>query len=60
MKICVLQWKELSDSYVKETPSIIKNMMRVDTKIKVLGLEILTKHLGLVEAERFVSLILKI
>ena len=31
--------------------------MRVDTEIKVLGLEILTKHLGLVEAERFVSLI---
>lgn len=31
--------------------------MRVDTEIKVLGFEILTKHLGLVEAERFVSLI---
>ncbi len=31
--------------------------MRVDTEIKVLGLEILTKHLGLVEAERFISLI---
>ncbi len=31
--------------------------MIVDTEIKVLGLEILTKHLGLVEAERFVSLI---
>ncbi len=31
--------------------------MIVDTEIKVLGFEILTKHLGLVEAERFVSLI---
>ena len=31
--------------------------MRVDTEIKVLGFEILTKHLGLVEAERFVTLI---
>lgn len=31
--------------------------MKVDTEIKVLGFEILTKHLGLVEAERFVSLI---
>ena len=32
-------------------------MMIVDTELKVLGFEILTKHLGLVEAERFVALI---
>lgn len=31
--------------------------MKTDTEIKVLGLEILTQHLGLVEAERFVALI---
>ena len=31
--------------------------MWVDTEIKVLDFEILTKYLGLVEAERFVSLI---
>jgi len=31
--------------------------MRVDAELKVLGLEILTQHLGLVEAERFVALI---
>jgi hypothetical protein len=31
--------------------------MKVDAEIKVLGFEILTRHLGLVEAERFVTLI---
>jgi hypothetical protein len=31
--------------------------MKVDAEIKVLGFEILTQHLGLVEAERFVTLI---
>jgi hypothetical protein len=31
--------------------------MRVDAEIKVLGFEILTRHLGLVEAERFITLI---
>ena len=31
--------------------------MRVDAEIKILGFEILTKYLGLVEAERFVMLI---
>lgn len=30
---------------------------RVDAEIKVLGFEILTRHLGLVEAERFIALI---
>ncbi len=31
--------------------------MKVDAEIKVLGFEILTQHLGLVEAERFIALI---
>ncbi len=31
--------------------------MKVDAELKVLGLEILTQHPGLVEAERFVALI---
>ena len=33
--------------------------MRTDTLIRNEGMEILTKHLGLVEAERFVMLIQK-
>ena len=31
--------------------------MRVDAEIKTLGFEVLTQHLGLVDAERFVTLI---
>ena len=31
--------------------------MKVDAEIKVLGFEVLTRHLGLVEAERFIALI---
>ena len=31
--------------------------MKLDAEIKVLGLEILARHLGLVEAERFITLI---
>ncbi len=31
--------------------------MLVDTEIKLRGFEVLTKHLGLVDAERFVALI---
>lgn len=31
--------------------------MRVDTEIKTLGFEVLTQRLGLVDAERFVTLI---
>jgi hypothetical protein len=31
--------------------------IRVDAEIKVLGFEVLTRHLGLVEAERFIALI---
>ncbi len=31
--------------------------MKVDTEIKLLGLEILTQHLGIVETERFIALI---
>jgi len=31
--------------------------MRTDSEIKVLGLEILNHHLGLVETEKFVALI---
>ena len=31
--------------------------MRADTEIKVSGLEILTRHLGIVETERFIALI---
>ncbi|MGC9396046.1 MAG: hypothetical protein ACP5J4_14480 [Anaerolineae bacterium] len=30
---------------------------KVDAEIKVLGFEILSRHLGLVEAERFITLI---
>lgn len=30
---------------------------KVDAELKVLGFEILTRHLGLVEAERFIALI---
>ena len=30
---------------------------KADAEIKVLGFEILTQHLGLVEAERFITLI---
>ena len=33
------------------------NGMRVDAEIKVLGFQVLTQHLGLVEAERFITLI---
>ncbi len=33
------------------------NGMKVDTEIKVLGFQILTQYLGLVEAERFITLI---
>ena len=31
--------------------------IKADAEIKVLGFEILTRHLGLVEAERFITLI---
>ena len=31
--------------------------MKADTEIKVRGFEILSKHLGLVDAERFLSLV---
>ncbi len=31
--------------------------MKVDTEIKVLGFQVLSHHLGLVEAERFITLI---
>ena len=31
--------------------------MRTDTEIKMLGLEILNNHLGMVETEKFVALI---
>lgn len=31
--------------------------IKVDAEIKVLGFEVLTRHLGLVEAERFIALI---
>ncbi len=31
--------------------------MKVDTEIKVAGLEVLNKYLGLVETERFIALI---
>lgn len=31
--------------------------MKVDTEIKVLGFEVLSRYLGLVEAERFITLI---
>ncbi len=31
--------------------------MKLDAEIRVLGFEILTQHLGLVEAERFIALI---
>lgn len=31
--------------------------MRVDAEIKTLGFEVLTQHLGLVDAERFITLI---
>ena len=31
--------------------------MKVDAEIKVLGFEILSRHLGLVEAERFIMLV---
>jgi len=31
--------------------------MKVDTEIKVLGFEVLSRYLGLVEAERFIALI---
>jgi len=32
-------------------------MTRVDAEIKVRGYEVLTRHLGIVEAERFIALI---
>jgi len=32
-------------------------VMKVDAEIKVLGFEILSRYLGLVEAERFITLI---
>jgi hypothetical protein len=31
--------------------------MKADTEIKMLGIEILNQHLGVVETERFISLI---
>lgn len=31
--------------------------LKVDAELKILGFEILSRHLGLVEAERFISLI---
>ncbi|MBN1878008.1 MAG: hypothetical protein JXA33_27550 [Anaerolineae bacterium] len=31
--------------------------MQADAEIKILGFEILSRHLGLVEAERFITLI---
>jgi hypothetical protein len=31
--------------------------MRADTEIKMLGIEILNQHLGVVETERFIALI---
>jgi hypothetical protein len=31
--------------------------MKADTEIKVLGIEILNQHLGVIETERFISLI---
>ena len=31
--------------------------MKADTEIKVLGIEILNQHLGVVETERFIALI---
>jgi hypothetical protein len=31
--------------------------MKVDTEIKLLGLEILNQHLGVVETERFIALV---
>ncbi len=34
--------------------------MRVDAEIKTLGFEVLTQRLGLVDAERFVTLIQKV
>jgi len=33
------------------------NAVRVDAEIKVLGFEVLSRYLGLVEAERFIALI---
>ena len=33
------------------------NEMKVDAEIKALGFQVLTQHLGLVEAERFIALI---
>ncbi len=33
------------------------NTIKVDAEIKVLGFEILSRYLGLVEAERFIALI---
>jgi hypothetical protein len=35
----------------------MKTEMRTDTQIKLLGFEVLNKHLGLVDAEKFVTLI---
>lgn len=34
-------------------------MMKTDTEIKMQGLEILYNHLGMVETERFVALIIE-
>lgn len=31
--------------------------MKTDSEIKMLGIEILSRHLGMIEAERFVALI---
>ena len=31
--------------------------MKADTEIKILGMEILSQHLGIVETERFIALI---
>lgn len=31
--------------------------MKVDAEIKILGFEVLARHLGLVEAERFIALV---
>ena len=32
-------------------------MMKVDSEIKMLGFEVLNKHLGIVDTERFIALI---
>ena len=54
-RIEIQRWEALADSYVAETPAVLAMMK--DAEIKVLGFEVLTQHLGLVEAERFIALI---